>query len=481
MSEPADSDDLARLRRERLDADRLYNDALTAVDRAMQHVRELPHPPPGYDEFQITPLNERWELLRLKPSERGGWLRRFRAHVWGMVAPLFERQEAFNAALVDHVNRNVAVHRETTRAIESTLALLGGELERLASFQSRLVLYAQQITPYVDTKDREVAGLVAAVGAGLSALGDEVQKRGESSLVHERRYDAQLDELRGAVALVQRATGTVKRELERRAAVEERPADARVPPPDDAPTPPSRTFDLNAYKYVGFEDRFRGSPEDIRERLSAYLPYFQGARDVIDIGCGRGEFLDLLRERGIPARGVDLNGEMAAICRERGLHAEAADALSYLVAQPDASLGGLFAAQVVEHLQPDYLTQLLDVAGRKLRPGARIVLETVNPACWAAFFSSYIRDISHVQPLHPDTLQYLLLASGFQRVEIRYSAPVPEEWKLQPVRVSGGPAADRAPAGELVPAMAAVFNENVDKLNGLLFTYLDYAAIGERP
>jgi len=280
---------------------------------------------------------------------------------------------------------------------------------------------------------------------------------------------------------VQRATGTVKRGLDRRAAVEERPADARVPPPDDAPTPPSRTFDLNAYKYVGFEDRFRGSPEDIRERLSAYLPYFQGARDVIDIGCGRGEFLDLLRERGIPARGVDLNGEMAAICRERGLHADAADALSYLAAQPDASLGGLFAAQVVEHLQPDYLTQLLDVAGRKLRPGARIVLETVNPACWAAFFSSYIRDISHVQPLHPDTLQYLLLASGFQRVEIQYSAPVPEEWKLQPVRVSGGPAADRAPAGELVPAMAAVFNENVDKLNGLLFTYLDYAAIGERP
>ena len=154
---------------------------------------------------------------------------------------------------------------------------------------------------------------------------------------------------------------------------------------------------------------------------------------MLDIGCGRGEFLDMLRERGISARGVDLNPEMAAICRDRGLDATAGDALSYLLAQPDGSLGGLFAAQVVEHLEPDYLLRLLDAAYHKLRPGSKIVLETINPACWYAFFASYIRDITHVQPLHPDTLRYLLVASGFQRVDIRYSAPVPDESKLQPV------------------------------------------------
>ena len=124
---------------------------------------------------------------------------------------------------------------------------------------------------------------------------------------------------------------------------------------------------------------------------------------------------------------------MAAVSRERGLDATAGDALSYLLSLPDGSLGGLFAAQVVEHLEPDYLMRFLDAAYHKLRPGSKIVLETINPACWYAFFSSYIRDITHVRPLHPDTLQYLVGASGFQKVTVRYSAPFPDESKLQPV------------------------------------------------
>jgi O-antigen chain-terminating methyltransferase len=232
--------------------------------------------------------------------------------------------------------------------------------------------------------------------------------------------------------------------------------------------------------YVGFEDHFRGSRQEIRDRAATFLPLFAGASDVLDIGCGRGEFLDLLREQGIPARGVDINDEMAAICRDRGLDATAGDALSYLLALPDGSLGGLFAAQVVEHLEPDYLMRLLDAAHHKLRPGSKIVLETINPACWYAFFSSYIRDITHVRPLHPETLQYLLVASGFQRVELRYLAPFPEESKLQPVKPGQRLESGETVAGELSQEVSEILNENVTRLNSLLFTYLDYAAIGER-
>ncbi len=152
--------------------------------------------------------------------------------------------------------------------------------------------------------------------------------------------------------------------------------------------------------------------------------------------------------------------------RQRGFDATAGDALSYLVSQPDGSLGGLFAAQVVEHLAPDYLMRFLDAAYHKLRPGSKIVLETINAECWSAFFSSYIRDITHERPLHPDTLQYLLRASGFQNVTARFSAPYPDESKLHRVPGNG--------------SFETVFNENVTKLNSLLFTYLDYAAIGER-
>jgi len=178
----------------------------------------------------------------------------------------------------------------------------------------------------------------------------------------------------------------------------------------------------------------------------------------------------LLREHGIRARGVDVNGAMVDVCREQGLDVEEADALAYLRARPDESLGGLFAAQVIEHLEPRYLTALLDTAIQKLRPGGPIVLETINPACWFAFFESYIRDITHVRAIHPDTLKYLLVATGFQHVEIRYRAPYPERDKLQPIP-------PHATLGDSVETL----NANVQRLNRLLFTWLDYAAIGRRP
>jgi O-antigen chain-terminating methyltransferase len=161
------------------------------------------------------------------------------------------------------------------------------------------------------------------------------------------------------------------------------------------------------------------------------------------------------------------------MCRGKGLEAETGDALAYLRGLPDASLGGLFAAQVVEHLEPRYLAQLLDAAFEKLRPGAPIVLETINPACWFAFFESYIRDLTHVRPVHPDTLKYLLVATGFQHVEVRYRAPYPESEKLQKLAAAGGkPVA--------VADLVETLNANVEKINRLLFTYLDYAAIGRR-
>ena len=468
------AEELARLQQERDEADRRYNEALTQLDAVVQKPRESPHPPPPYDEFQITPLNQRWELLSLKPDEGGGWLRRLRTHAWAMVAPLFERQQAFNSALVDHLNRNVATHRETSRALESALTLFREDHRRLVEFQSLLIIYAQQITPYVDTKDRHVAGLIHGVAAGISGLSDEVQKRWESMLARERRYDAKLNDLsevRTTLGVMQRAVQTVKRELEQRSgamgatgAMGAGAAGAPIAPL--APTAPS----LDSYKYVGFEDQFRGSQDDIGERVAAYVPLFEGASDVLDVGCGRGEFLALLKAKGISARGVDLNDEMTAVCRERGLDATAGDALSYLLAQPDDSLGGLFAAQVVEHLEPDYLMRFLEAAYHKLRPGSKIVLETINAACWYAFFSSYIRDITHIRPLHPDTLKYLVSATGFQKVSVRFTAPFPEQSKLQTVAASA----------DMPESVEVVFNENVNKLNDLLFTYLDYAAIGER-
>jgi len=318
----------------------------------------------------------------------------------------------------------------------------------------------------------------------LDDVYDEIVRHRELLLARERRSEAAVkalassqQELRTAFGVLQQATQNLKREVERlslagvsASAVVGSAASASVPA---AAGSASQFESLDSHKYVGFEDQFRGTSEDIRARVSEYLPVFAGASDVLDIGCGRGEFLALLRDHGVSARGIDLNPSMVEVCRGNGLDAAAADAVSYLRALPAHSLGGLFAAQVVEHLEPRYLTQLLDAAFDALRPGAPIVLETINPACWFAFFESYIRDITHVRPLHPETLQYLLVASGFQQIEIRYRAPYPETDKLQPV------GAARSDAVALAD-WADTINANVEKINRLLFTWLDYAAIGRR-
>jgi SAM-dependent methyltransferase len=311
----------------------------------------------------------------------------------------------------------------------------------------------------------------------LQATLDDVRRHQQALGAWERRSAAAVEaltasheELRTSLTVLHQAAQTLKREVGRISASNGAPAADAMPAASAAPLQAAARADaLDSHKYVGFEDLFRGSPEDIRQRVSEYLPVFTGARDVLDIGCGRGEFLALLREHGIPARGIDLNAAMVEVCRGHGLDVIEADALTYLRAQPDGSLGGLFAAQVIEHLEPRDLVALLDTAFNKLRPGAAIVLETINPACWFAFFESYIRDITHVRPIHPETLKYLLVASGFQKVDVRYRAPYPEHEKLQPV-----------PANAALGDHVNVLNANVERLNRLLFTWMDYAAVGTR-
>ena len=496
-------DDLARLKREREEADRQYNDALTALDRAIQQASDLPDPPPPPDEHQIGKLNRLWNLLPAdEPDFGSGWRARLKRFIWDIVAPAVHQQRDFNGALVDHVNRNAKVAREMAQVFAAALGALTAQLEALVTFESRLIRYVQQITPYVDTKDHEVAGLQRRINednaemvdvldrrsiglaGGLDGVSDEIQKRAESTVVREKRFEGRVEELRTTVGALRQTLLTLQREMERVS------AGSKSGPPKfwrGSPKAAERVTDrdgtalgesLAAHTYVGFEDLFRGAQEEIRARVNEYVPCFEGASDVLDVGCGRGEFLDLLREQGIGARGLDINQEMVTVCRSRGLDATIGDAVGYLDGLPDESLGGLFAAQVVEHLQPDYLIRFLQLAYRKLRPGSTIALETINPTCWFAFFDGYIRDITHVQPLHPDTMKYLVLASGFHAADIRYSAAYPEHAKLQPIAIPDG--FKKARGSDVLTDLALSFNDAADKLNRLLFTHMDYAVIGER-
>ncbi|WP_160329475.1 methionine biosynthesis protein MetW [Methanofollis ethanolicus] len=221
--------------------------------------------------------------------------------------------------------------------------------------------------------------------------------------------------------------------------------------------------------YFVFEERFRGSRQDIKARQEAFLPYFEDCRNVLDIGCGRGEFLELAQERGVDARGVDIDDTMVEFCRSKGLAVEKVDAVSYLETLEDRSLDGIFIDQVVEHLEPAYLVRLLDLCYRKLQYGYYLVAETVNPLSFVSLANFYI-DISHVRPVHPETLKFLFEVAGFREVEARFSSPVPEEGRLQ--RLS--------PPEGISTAFVESYNRNIDLLNGILYGAQDYAVVGKK-
>ncbi len=199
---PHNPDDLEALKAERAAADKAYNDALTRLDQAIQQLpADFPQPPPGPDEQQITPLNTLWKIEALPPAGglRGGFIDGVRR----AVAPLFARQQAFNAAIVDHLNRNVQMGRETRASIDSTLTVLHDTLAEAAAFQSMLVVFLQQITPYVDTRDRDVAGLLRGLSGAINGVADEVLKRSEATLTRDRRHEQRVAELEAQVAVLQ--------------------------------------------------------------------------------------------------------------------------------------------------------------------------------------------------------------------------------------------------------------------------------------
>ena len=437
-----------RLVAERAEAHRRYNEALTALDRAIQTLPEWPASPPPYDERMLPALNEasRTAIPGGRPARGRWWQRGIADSAWRVVGPMFERQAAFNAALVDHLNRNAAAHREVSAALATALPATRAGFEALIRFESLLLQFLQQITPLADAGDRQVRDAIAS--------------------------------LQGVAEVAQRAAVMATREIERLGAVPSRQKGSGAQSSAPAVAEQADAATTDAYKYLGFEDRFRGSEADIRMRLADYLPYFAGASNVLDVGCGRGEFLQLLQEQGISAQGIDLNPEMAEACRARGLDASTADALTTLRQLPDQSLGGLIAVQVIEHLKPAYLAQFLQAAFFKLRPGAPLVLETINPACWVAFFESYIRDLTHEQPIHAETLQYMLQASGFASVEVVYRSPIAEGGRLQ--RVAARPE-HFGETADAQTALVSAFNHNVDRLNDRLFTFQDYATIARVP
>jgi 2-polyprenyl-3-methyl-5-hydroxy-6-metoxy-1,4-benzoquinol methylase len=222
---------------------------------------------------------------------------------------------------------------------------------------------------------------------------------------------------------------------------------------------------LSPYRYPDFEQRFRGDENEVKEKLKKYLPIFSHSDHILDIGCGRGEFIELLQELGKRAEGIDISESMLQAAVEKGLPCSKSDALDFLQQQPGDSRGGIFSAQVIEHLESDYLRDLVVEAFRVLHENSPIVLETVNPLSIFALSNIYFLDITHRKPLHPEFMRYLLESTGFSEVNIIYPEELVEE-QLEGI----------SPGNQL----AREFNTNVDKLNKLLYASPIYAVTGTK-
>jgi 2-polyprenyl-3-methyl-5-hydroxy-6-metoxy-1,4-benzoquinol methylase len=193
-----------------------------------------------------------------------------------------------------------------------------------------------------------------------------------------------------------------------------------------AGAPPTDTSPIHL-DWVHFANKFRGDAPKITAHFASYADAFSDCKNVLDIGCGRGEFLSVMRDRGIRARGIDLYDENIALCRAQGFEASNANAFEFLDQQGPASFDGIFCAQVIEHLPPPQVWALVQACARALKKDGVIAFETPNPECLAIFATHFYIDPSHQRPVPPALLSFYLEEAGFGRIQIRRFAPAFDE------------------------------------------------------
>jgi O-antigen chain-terminating methyltransferase len=222
--------------------------------------------------------------------------------------------------------------------------------------------------------------------------------------------------------------------------------------------------------YSSFEDRHRGSQGVVRPLLAPYLQHFDGCERVLDLGSGRGEFVDMLNERGITAYGVDSDASQVETARSAGRDVRLEDAVEHLRGLETGEVDGVFSSQVAEHLTTNQLIGSIDLVHRKLAPGGVFVMETPNPEALFILATFFYVDLTHIKPIHPEALKWAFEACGFEDVRIERSQRVPDSARLTPV-----PEDLRTQPGWDVLAA------NTEMLNDLIYGYQHYAIVAHKP
>jgi O-antigen chain-terminating methyltransferase len=334
-----------------------------------------------------------------------------------VVVPL---EAGFRQTVVNLEENYRATLQQTEAGFRETLTQVEASFEKKVSglesaYETQIVQFDQRAsrseTAFRQLADANAQAIQSAVASQLSALDHRIA---ESITQLQTRFYADLDRIRTEYERVIHAELRVVRQR-----LASGPTVAATAPPAEAPNP-------IAFDYARFASRFRGSEEYVTESQRFYLPFFKDRRRVLDIGCGRGEFLRLMRETGVPAKGIESSEESVAHCRSLGLEVEQADLFTYLSAQPEATLDGIFCSQVVEHLPPARLPELIRLCATRLATGGILAVETPNPECLAIFATHFYLDPTHTRPIPSQLLAFYMEESGLGRIAIHPKATAME-------------------------------------------------------
>ena len=346
----------------------------------------------------------------------------------------------------------------------STKRVIGPVITLFKQFLLKLLFFVfDDLAKQVDTAIRRIE-IASTVESGARAAGDElldarlVSEIGAREAVAHDVVEAS-NRLAETHQHLERLHHRLERlQLESRLARLERARRAPLSAPSGPARPP--VVEAPAFDYERFEDRFR--PEaSVRERQQAYVDLMRGKRRVVDLGCGRGELLRMLRDEGVSAYGVEIDPDFIALLEENEIEVVAKDAVAHMAELEPWAVDGIVGSHLVEHLPPAAVSQLVALAGEKLAEEGLLILETPNPESLVAGSINFHRDLTHIRPIHPDTLAFLCESSGFSSVEIRRLSPVPDDERL-PLPGDGR------------------LDVVVDQLNELLYGFQDYAVVARR-
>jgi len=344
---------------------------------------------------------------------------------------LWERQRVFNTILLDHLIQRRELAEDRFSRHDHRISHLEASLQAGLNevMQHNDALFAR-VDQKVDLYRREARDLLGTLGGALAKL----ESAPEVSLIAKDPSSSEAG-LSESEAVLGRA--------------------------------------LQEGDYLELERRYRGTETEIAERLALYLPELEARQPVLDLGCGRGESLQVFGGHGIEARGVDGNAEMVAHCRDLGLDVEEGDLFTFLASLEPESLGAVVSFHVVEHLPPTSIPLLVRLAHRALRPGGILILETPNPLSVMVAARSFWIDPTHQRPVHPETLKLMFELAGFDDIRYLPLRPFPQDARLPELDLNELPEEQRKLADRV--------NRLRDRMDETLFGDQDYAILGARP